>query len=117
MYGTTFLNPLLIIPKGDSIKCARDLNSNTEQSHESWPIEPLAPQLARANKKYQCAIDLLYAYAYTPLDRETLKLTPETNSLLLYEAFMVSKDTRISLKNICQHSLKLLMIKVLLLFT
>ena len=78
VYGTTYLNPLIIIPKGDSIKCvldARHLNSNTEQSDESWPIEPLAPQLARANKKYKSAIDLMYAYAHTPLDEETIKLT------------------------------------------
>ena len=68
----------LIIPKGDSIKCvldARHLNSNTEQSDESWPIEPLAPHLARANKKYKSAIDLMYAYAHAPLDEETIKLT------------------------------------------
>ena len=48
--GTIYLTPLFIIPKGDTIKCvldARHLNSNTEQSDESWPIEPLAPQLAR----------------------------------------------------------------------
>ena len=44
-------------------------------SNESWPIEPLAPQLAPANKKYKCAIDLLYAYAHTPLDEEIIKLT------------------------------------------
>ena len=78
VYGTTYLNPLIIIPKGDSIKCvlgARHLNSNTEQSDESWPIEPLAPQLARANKKHKCAIDLMYAYAHTPLEEETIKLT------------------------------------------
>ena len=53
-YGTTYLNPLIIIPKGDSIKSVLDtrhLNSNTEQSDKSWPIEPLAPQSARANKK------------------------------------------------------------------
>ena len=51
--GTTFLNSLIVIPKGDSIKVvldARHLNSNTNQEHEYWPIEPLAPQLARANK-------------------------------------------------------------------
>ena len=56
VYGTTYLNPLIIIPKGDTIKCvldARHLNSNTEQSDESWPIEPLAPQLARAKQKVQ----------------------------------------------------------------
>ena len=82
-YGTTYLNPLIIITKGDTIKCvldiyayyARHLNSNTEQSDESWPIEPLAPQLARANKKYKSAIDLMYAYAHTPFDEDTIKLT------------------------------------------
>ena len=78
VYGTTYLNPLIIFPKGDTIKCvldARHLTSNTEQSDESWPIEPFAPQLARANKKYKSAIDLMYAYAHTPLDEDTIKLT------------------------------------------
>ena len=78
VYGTNYLNPLIIIPKGDTIKCvidARNLNSNTKQPDESWPIEPLAPQLARANKKYKSSIDLMYAYAHTPLDEETIKLT------------------------------------------
>ena len=78
VYGTTYLNPFIIIPKGDTINCVLDaqhLNSNTEQSDESWPIEPLALQLARANKKYKSAIDLMYAYAHTPLDEDTIKLT------------------------------------------
>ena len=75
VYGTTYLNPLIIILKGDTIKSvldARHLNSNTEQSDESWPIEPLASQLARANKS---AIDLMYAFAHTPLEEDTAKLT------------------------------------------
>ena len=78
VYGTTYLNPLIILPKGDSIKCvldARHLNSSTEQSDKSWPIEPLAPLVARANKKYKCAIDLMNAYAHTPLDEDTIKFT------------------------------------------
>ena len=78
MYGTIFLYPLNIIPKGDTIKVvldARHLNSNTAQSFESWPIEPLSPQLARAKKKFKCAIDLMYAYAQAPLDEETISLT------------------------------------------
>ena len=40
--GTTFLNPLIIIPKGDTIKIvldARHLNSYTNQTFESCPIE------------------------------------------------------------------------------
>ena len=71
------MNPLIIIPKGDAIKVvldARHLTSNTNQEFESWPIEPLAPQLARANTKYKSTIDLMYAYAHTPLDEETIKL-------------------------------------------
>ena len=77
VYGTTYSNPLIITPKGDTIKCvldARHLNSNTEQSDESRSIELLAPKLARANKKYKCAIDLMYTYAHTPLDEDTNKL-------------------------------------------
>ena len=76
--GTTFLNPLIIIPKGDSKKVfldAKHLNSNTNQEFESWPIDPLAPQLARANKNNKSTIDLMYAYAHTPLDEEAFKLT------------------------------------------
>ena len=34
--------------------------------------EPLAPQLARANKKFKSAIDLMHAYAHAPLDEETI---------------------------------------------
>ena len=85
--GTTFLNPLIFIPKGDAIKVvldARHLNSNTNQELESWPIEPLAPQLARANKKYKSTIDLMYAYAHTPLDEETIKLTGFSSGDKLY---------------------------------
>ena len=76
--GTTFVNPLIIIPRRDTIKVvldARHLNSNTNQELEFWPIEPLAPQLARANKNYKSTIDLMYAYAHTPLDEEAIKLT------------------------------------------
>ena len=56
VFCKTYLNPFIIIPKGDTIKYvldARHLNTNTEQSDETWPIESVAPQLARANKKVQ----------------------------------------------------------------
>ena len=78
VYDTFHVYPLIIKPKGDSFKCvldARHLISNREQSDESLPNEPLAPQLAHANKKYKCAIDLMYAYTHTPLDEETIKLS------------------------------------------
>ena len=85
--GTTFLNPLIIIPEGDAIKVvldARHSNSSTNQEFESWPIEPLAPQLARANKKYKSTFDLMYAYAHTPLDEEKIKLTGFSSGDKLY---------------------------------
>ena len=78
VFGTTYLNPHIKIPKGYTINCvldARHLISNREQTDESWPIEPFAPQLLRANTKYKCAIDLMYGYAHTPLDEDTIKLT------------------------------------------
>ena len=78
VYSTTYLNPLIIIPKGDTIKCVLDSrhpNSNTEQSDKSWPTEHFAPQLARAKKKYKCAIELMYAYAHTSFDEETITFT------------------------------------------
>ena len=87
IYGTTFLNPLIIIPKGDTIKVvldARHLNSNTDQSFESWPIEALAPQLARANEKFKSAIDLMYAYADAPSDEETITITSFSSGDKLY---------------------------------
>ena len=71
------MNTLIIIPKTDSIKCvldARHLNSNTEHSDESGPIEPLAPQLACANEKCKCAKEIMYAIAHTQLVEETIKL-------------------------------------------
>ena len=54
VYGTTFLYPLIIIPKGDTIKCVLDtrhLNSNTEQSDESWSIGPLARSTISTSKQ------------------------------------------------------------------
>ena len=68
--GTTYLITLIIIPKGDYINCVLDashFNSKTNQSDEIRLIEPPACQLARAYEKHKRAIDLMYAYAYTPL--------------------------------------------------
>ena len=86
-YDTTFLNPPIIVPKVHTIKIVLDLrhlNSNTDQSFESWSIEPLAPRLARANKKFKSAIDLMYAYVHAPLDKETITLTSFSSADKLY---------------------------------
>ena len=60
------MNPVLILKTIDSIKIvlvARHLNSNTDQSSESWPLEPSATQLAMTINDYKYAIDPMYAYA------------------------------------------------------
>ena len=62
IYGTTFLKPLIIIPKRDTIKVVLDerhLNFNNDQSFESWPIEPLAPQLALTTNLNQLLISCM----------------------------------------------------------
>ena len=87
IYGTMFLTLQIIIPIGDTIKVvldARHLNSNTDQSFESWPIEPLAPQLARASRTFKSAIDLMYEYAHASLDEETITLTSFSSGDKLY---------------------------------
>ena len=47
-------------------------------------MEPSAPQLARANKNYKSAIDLMNAYAHAPLDEETITLTSFSSGDELY---------------------------------
>ena len=102
VYGTTCLNPLIIIPKGDTKKCvldARRLNSNTEQSDESWPIEPLAPQLARAKKSTNLLLILCMPMHIHLLMKTLLNLPvspQEINSSLSSEAFMVPKESQTS---------------------
>ena len=51
---TSLSKPLIIIKKKDSIKVvleARHLSSNTDQSSESRPLEPLETQPAKATGK------------------------------------------------------------------
>ena len=77
-YGTIFLNHVSCNPKGDSngvVPDAPHSNSNTDQAYGSWPIGPLAPELARAEKENKSAIDLMYAYVYAPSDKNTIRPT------------------------------------------
>ena len=71
--------------KGDTIKVVLDARpiSDTDESVESSPIEPLA-QLERANKKFKPAIDLMHAYAHATLDKETIFLTSFSSGVKPY---------------------------------
>ena len=77
-HATVFSRPLIIMKKKDSIKVvldARYFNSNTDQSSESWPLEPQATQTAETNKEYKSAIGLKFACTHATLDDETYKVT------------------------------------------
>ena len=69
-------------------------------------METLATHLARANKPYKSAIDLLYAFAHATLD-ETIELTGFSSSdklLLPLEVFMAIKVFKKSSHNKCLFS-------------
>ena len=53
----------------------------------------------------------MYAYAHTPLDENTIKLTSFSTGDKLFafiRGFMISKDSQVSLPNKCLPYLKLL---------
>jgi hypothetical protein len=75
--GTAFINPIIIIPKGNIIKLvidARYLNSITDLSLYSWPLEALEVQLNRIHGEYFSVTDMSCAYHQVPLDEETQQL-------------------------------------------
>ncbi len=75
--GTEFINPIIILPKGDSLKIvldARYLNSITDSSQYTWPLEPLHILLNKIKGKYFTTMDLSYAYSQIRLSEATRKL-------------------------------------------
>ena len=76
--GSIFTNPILILPKGDTVKLvidARYLNSITDLSNYSWPLEPAQMLLTRLDGVYYTTSDLASAYNQIPLSEDTMKLT------------------------------------------
>ena len=76
--GSSFINPVIIVPKGNIVKLvidARYLNSITNVSKYSWPLEPIGSLLTRLNGNYFTTSDLCSAYIQVPLTEETQQLT------------------------------------------
>ena len=76
--GSLFVNPIILLPKADYVKLvidARYLNSITDLTNYSWPLEPVQMIMTRINGKYFTASDLSCAYHQVPLSLETQKLT------------------------------------------
>ena len=76
--GSLFVNPIMILLKVDYAKIvmdARYLNSITDLTNYSWPLEPVQMIMTRMNGKYFTASDVLCTYHQAPLSPETQKLT------------------------------------------
>ena len=76
--GSLFVNPIILMPKNDYVKLvidARYLNSVTDLTNYSWPLEPVQMIMRRVNGKFFSVSDLSCAYHQIPLSSETQKLT------------------------------------------
>ena len=76
--GSVFLNPIVPLPKNDYVKLvidARYLNSVTDLTNYSWPLEPVQMIMTRVNGKFFSVCYLSCAYHQVPLSYETQKLT------------------------------------------
>ena len=76
--GNTFINPVIILAKGESLKTvldARYLNSLIDETKCNWPIEPIQIILTKINGKYFTTADMNSAYNQMPLDEQSRRLT------------------------------------------
>ena len=75
--GNTFINPVIILAKGESLNIvldARYLNSLIDESKCNWPIEPIQVILTKINGKYFTTADMPL-YNQMPLDEQSRRLT------------------------------------------
>ena len=76
--GNTFINPVNILAKRESLKIvldARYLNSLIDETKCNWSIEPIRVILTKINGKYFTTADMNSAYNQIPLDEQSRRLT------------------------------------------
>ena len=76
--GSLFVNPIILMPKNDYVILvidARHLNSVTDLTKYSWPLEIVQMIITKVNGKFFSVTDLSCAYHQVPLSFETQKLT------------------------------------------
>ena len=76
--GSHFVNPTFLMPEIDYVKLvldARYLNSVTNLTNYSWPLEPVQMTMTRVKGKTFSVSDLSCAYHQVPLSPETRKFT------------------------------------------
>ena len=80
--GSTFINPKIILKKGESFKIvlyARQLNTMIDETKSIWPIEPIQILLTCIKGPFFSIADMSNAYNQMPLDKSSQRLT---NSLI-----------------------------------
>ena len=73
-----FVNPIILMPKNDYVKLVIDapyLNSMTDLTNYSWPLEPVQMIMTRVNGKFFSVSGLFCAYHQVLFSFETQKLT------------------------------------------
>ena len=76
--GSLFVNPIILMPKSDYVKLvidARFLNSVTDLTNYSCPLEPVQMIMTRVNGEFFSVSDLSCAYYHVKLSPEAQKLT------------------------------------------
>ena len=76
--GNTFINPVIILAKGESLKIvldARYFNSLIDKTKCIRPIEPIQVIGTKTNGKYFTTADMNSAYNQMPLDEQSRRLT------------------------------------------
>ena len=76
--GSLFVNPIILMPKNDYVKLvihARFLNSVTDLTKYSWPLEPVQMIMTRVNGKLFSESYLSCAYHQVTLSPEIQELT------------------------------------------
>ena len=75
--GSEFINPIIVLPKGNTVKLvidARYLSSITDLSRCSWLLEPIESLLTRLKNNLFTTSDHCSAYNQMPLTEETKQL-------------------------------------------
>ena len=76
--GNTFINPVIILKKGESLKIVLDgcqLNTMIDETKCSWPIEPIQIIFTRIKLPIFSIADMNSAYNEMPFDKPSQKLT------------------------------------------
>ena len=76
--GNTFINPVIILKKGESLKIVLDanqLNTMIDETKCSWPIEPIQVILTRIKGPIFSIADMNSTYNQMPPDKPSQRLT------------------------------------------